>query len=212
MPSIDEVLSRSLEFALQGDFQRAQAELAGRTEPLALQIASLFRHLEVYERERASAMTKARHEIGNALSIAQASIEAMLDGVVSITDPRLNRIRDILASVSASMYELTSESPRREQSGVEPNGGDPIASEVDALAALAEIKGVRLVYDAAPETRAGMLIRNGTAKETFRKSLLDALRRTPAGGTIRVGWSAADEVVLEISKENGSKSTVLVTL
>ncbi len=65
--------------------------------------------LEARERERSAAMAKARHEIGNALSIAQASIEGMLDGVVPITDPRLNRLRQILAAVSDAMYELTAE-------------------------------------------------------------------------------------------------------
>ena len=65
--------------------------------------------LQERERERSAAMAKARHEIGNALSIAQASIEGMLDGVVPITDPRLNRLRDILAAVSDAMYDLTAD-------------------------------------------------------------------------------------------------------
>ena len=67
--------------------------------------------LEARERERSQAMAKARHEIGNALSIAQASIEGMLDGIVPITDPRLNRLRQILAEVSDTMYELTADPP-----------------------------------------------------------------------------------------------------
>jgi hypothetical protein len=35
----------------------------------------------------------------------------MLDGVVPITDPRLNRLRQILADVSDAMYELTADPP-----------------------------------------------------------------------------------------------------
>jgi hypothetical protein len=61
------------------------------------------------DRERRAAMAKARHEIGNALAIAQASIEAMLDGVVPITDPRLQRLREILRGIGEAMYDLTEE-------------------------------------------------------------------------------------------------------
>jgi hypothetical protein len=57
--------------------------------------------------DRRADMTRARHEIGNALSIAQASIEAMLDGVVPITDQRLRRLSQILDGVSEAVYELT---------------------------------------------------------------------------------------------------------
>ena len=80
-------------------------EAQARANALQAQVNALRER----ERERSAAMAKARHEIGNALSIAQASIEGMLDGVVPITDPRLNRLRDILSAVSDAMYELTAE-------------------------------------------------------------------------------------------------------
>lgn len=65
--------------------------------------------LQERDRKRSAEMAKARHDVGNALSIAQASIEGMLDGIVPITDPRLNRLRQILAGVSDAMYRLTGE-------------------------------------------------------------------------------------------------------
>ncbi len=59
------------------------------------------------ERDRAAALAKIRHDVGNALTIAQASLEAMLDGVVPITDSRLNRLRQLLKDITAAVYELT---------------------------------------------------------------------------------------------------------
>jgi len=67
---------------------------------------------ESLEQRRAKDMSQTRHDVGNELSIALASLEAMLDGVVGISDQRLNRIRDILSSVSAAVYRLTGESER----------------------------------------------------------------------------------------------------
>jgi hypothetical protein len=57
--------------------------------------------------ERREAMARARHDIGNALTIAQASIQAMLDGVVPITDQRLRRLSEILTSVGEAVNDLT---------------------------------------------------------------------------------------------------------
>jgi hypothetical protein len=44
---------------------------------------------------------KARHDLGNLLTIAQTSVEAMLDGVVPVTEERLNRLREILSDTQA---------------------------------------------------------------------------------------------------------------
>jgi len=83
------------------------ARVAEIDESLARQMQAAFEALQLRERERASAMSKARHDIGNALAIAQASLEAMLDGVAPITDARLNRLQQILSTVSASVNALT---------------------------------------------------------------------------------------------------------
>ncbi len=57
--------------------------------------------------ERHRSMAKTRHDLGNLLSIAEASVEAMLDGVVPITDARLSRISDLLREASASLRALS---------------------------------------------------------------------------------------------------------
>jgi len=47
-----------------------------------------------------------RHEIGNALSIAQANLEGMLDGIVEPSLERLEGIRDAIATASERLKEL----------------------------------------------------------------------------------------------------------
>lgn len=47
--------------------------------------------------ERRAAMKKARHDLGNLLTIAQSSVEGMLDGIAPVTQTRLNRLREILS-------------------------------------------------------------------------------------------------------------------
>ena len=89
MERIDEALARALKL------------LAEKDEPLAMQLASYFK-------ER----SKARHDLGNALSIAQASIEAMLDGVVEISDQRLERVRDVLTAASVLVEDANEPTQR----------------------------------------------------------------------------------------------------
>ncbi|HET6895818.1 MAG TPA: hypothetical protein VFH72_10600 [Candidatus Baltobacteraceae bacterium] len=65
--------------------------------------------LRALSRQRREAITDARHDLGNVLSIAEASVEAMIDGVAPASEARLNRLRDLLLRASSAMYALTSD-------------------------------------------------------------------------------------------------------
>lgn len=58
-----------------------------------------------------AARDKARHDLGNLLSIAQSSVEAMIDGVVEVTPVRLDRVREVLSQARALVDEAL---PRRD--------------------------------------------------------------------------------------------------
>lgn len=107
MEPLEQVLTRALDLALEGKISDAQATLADRTETPALQLAAFLK-------QRANAMSAARHDMGNALSIARSSVEAMLDGIVETTQPRMNRLREILTYVSEAMYALTADAGRHD--------------------------------------------------------------------------------------------------
>jgi len=54
----------------------------------------------------ADQIAELRHDIGNALSIAQANLEAIIDGVLEPTPERLGTIRDSLATAGDRLKEL----------------------------------------------------------------------------------------------------------
>jgi hypothetical protein len=57
------------------------------------------------EDERRAAVDKARHDLGNLLSIASVSVEGMLDGIAPITNARLNRLREVLSAARSLVYD-----------------------------------------------------------------------------------------------------------
>lgn len=58
--------------------------------------------------ERRAAMRKARHDLGNLLTIAQSSVESMIDGIAPVTEERLNRLREILSQARDLLDSATS--------------------------------------------------------------------------------------------------------
>lgn len=94
MQSFSNAVARVLDLAVSGDLAAVETALGQLQQDTA---------------QRRETMTKARHDLGNMLSIAQASVEAMLDGVAPITDARLNRIRELLQNMSVSLHALTAD-------------------------------------------------------------------------------------------------------
>ena len=80
-----EEISVALDLCMSKDWERARLKLQGVDDPFAGSLASLIAQQQ-----------KARHELGNALSIAQVILEAMLDGVLEITPERLRALLDSL--------------------------------------------------------------------------------------------------------------------
>lgn len=60
------------------------------------QLHRLASEIHAEERRRNDATAHLRHEVGNLLSIAQANVEAMIDGVVQATPERLDGIREAM--------------------------------------------------------------------------------------------------------------------
>lgn len=58
------------------------------------------------EDERVKAATEVRHEIVNAVSVVQANLEGMLDGVVEPTRERLQTLHQALAGVTTLLDRL----------------------------------------------------------------------------------------------------------
>lgn len=94
MERLSDAIARALGLAMGGDLGAVQQEL---------------RALQERERAGRAAASKARHDLGNVLSIAQSSVEAMLDGVAPVTDVRLNRLVEVLRGASELLYAFTAD-------------------------------------------------------------------------------------------------------
>ena len=80
-------------------------ELASRGEWQPLH--RLIDEVEENERERAAAPSTLRHEIGNLLSIVQANVEGIMDGVLDSSPERLRNIREALVTAGEILNRFT---------------------------------------------------------------------------------------------------------
>ena len=101
----DHVLA-ALDFALRKEWDQAKAALEPHEDATAGRLFLLIADLEHEEHVRERAHLHLRHEIGNALSIAQANIEGILDGVVPATPERLKNIHSSLTQASGLLEDL----------------------------------------------------------------------------------------------------------
>lgn len=104
--SLDEGLTRAFELAGNGEFEKAHALLADREDPQALRFIALLESQRVRETQRMARVAEVRHDLGNSLSIVRASLEGMLDGVVPITEERLERLLEILETASNGLSKI----------------------------------------------------------------------------------------------------------
>ncbi len=80
-----ENILRALDLCTLKDWEGARRSLEGLSDPASCSLATLIKRQQ-----------QARHELGNALSIAQVILEAMLDGVLEVTPERLRALLDSL--------------------------------------------------------------------------------------------------------------------
>ena len=103
---MDENLLRALDLCMAEDWDGAKLSLGSLDDAAATRLAMLITLLQEREKNRLEMLKKARHELGNTLSVAQANLEAMLDGVLETTPERLRSIVNSLRSAGAAVLEL----------------------------------------------------------------------------------------------------------
>ena len=186
-----EALLHALDLSLLGDWEAAKSSLDGFDDPLVNRMLALITRQQELLSERARAQAVARHEIGNALSIAQANIEGMADGILEPTPSRLNGIRDALKTAGMLLDELKKQQPSAAPAGpVEQiDVCAVIEAQIAMLCGIAGAKGVAIRYEPCglqvepcAESR-GDAVRIG---QILRNVLLNAVRYTPPGGCIDV--------------------------
>src|SRR5581483_2185803 len=96
----------ALDLAMLGDWEGAKRRLLDVDDPIAPRLSALFTAQQILESERTEARALARHELGNAISIAQITVEGMMDGVLPATPERLENVRTALRAAAALLSDL----------------------------------------------------------------------------------------------------------
>lgn len=89
-------LERALEKAMNEDWAAATAAIDGIAGPIADKIRALIHASESHQRDQRASHSEIRHNLGNAISIALANIDGMVDGAVPVTTQRLQNVGDAL--------------------------------------------------------------------------------------------------------------------
>lgn len=182
----------ALDLGMLGDWDGAKRSLENLDDPIVPRLTALLTDQQRRERERAEVQAVARHELGNAISIAQANMEALVDGVLDPTPERLAGIRDAMITCGLLLEDLKKQSRPTRDNHVRIEIFDIcelISSQVDLVTGIAETKNVRVHYEPCGLHVAACGQYRGDPDRValiVRDVLLAAVRYTPPGGEIEI--------------------------
>ena len=107
---MEEIL-RALDLAGDEEWEDAKRALDGVEGPVAEPLRSFFSRMIARDRARANALSTLRHDLANAMSIALANLEGMLDGAVAINPGRLNNVCEALRRARGLLDRLRGNEP-----------------------------------------------------------------------------------------------------
>ncbi|HEX2865071.1 MAG TPA: ATP-binding protein [Deinococcales bacterium] len=198
-----EAVSRAAKRMAAGDTS-ARVPVAARdprhgdeTLHLALEFNRMADALESQELERKNMIADIAHELRTPLTVLQSRLEAMLDGVLPVSEEELTRLHrqtGLLARLVADLRTLSLADAGRLE--IERRAVD-LASVATAVVAAfqtrAHDKGVTLSF--SPDGEGPTINGDPDRLSQVLTNLLDnALKFTPSGGTIRVGTRQADRM------------------
>ncbi len=191
--TVSQRLVHALDLATLGDYDAAKAELEPLEDPISGRLLLFIQGLEERDLRDRRARSMLRHEVGNALSIAQSNIEGIVDGVLDLEPARLEGIRDAIVGAGRLLAEPPkseiAESPSVTIALAPLNICALIGAHAAATAGMAEAKGIRIVYETCGERKISCENYYGDAMrvgQILRNVLINAVRYTPPGGTIEL--------------------------
>jgi signal transduction histidine kinase len=199
------VAAGELDISLPGSRVREVAELNAAFERMSAALRRSLGRQERMEGDRRMFISALVHDLRTPLFSLRGSLEGLATGVADTPEKRARYIAiaqekaDALERLITDLFAYTrmeylDEAPRR--APVELAAFLPRL--VEGMRPRAETKGVRLAIDSGP---ARSIPADEHLLTRALENLLDnALRHTPAGGEVRVGWRVAgDNVEIEIA-------------
>ena len=177
------------------------------TRRLGRAFNEMAERLELQERQRRELFADVAHELRTPLAVIRGNLEGMVDGLYQADRAHLGPLLDQTQAMArllddlqtVSMAEAGALALHREPTDVAALVRDAVA----AFSMQAEATGVTLSthVDDLPEDADLDPVRMG---EVLRNLLANAIRHTPAGGTVSVSAAVADDRVRLIVADTGS--------
>jgi len=181
-----------------GDY-RARVHPSGPRSMRTLGAAfnGMAERLDASEAARRRFLADVTHELRTPLTVLQAEVEAQLDGIHPRDDAHLQLLRDQSRTLDRLVEDLRTlalgEAGRLTLYREAVPVGVLVEDAVAAISSVAVARDVALVVEGAGDVELEVdRVRIG---QVLANLLSNALRHTPAGGTVRVGTSANERVV-----------------
>jgi len=174
-----------------GDFsQRVSARTDDEIGEVSAAFNSMAEQLEKKEKSRRQLLADTAHELRNPLSIIQGNMEAWLDGVISPTPEQIASVYDetvLLARLITDLRELSLAEAgqlKLHQSATEL--GELILAEVAVIKNRCQEKKISISAE-MPGGLPQVFIDTDRIRQVLHNLIDNAIRHTPAGGSIKIG-------------------------
>jgi hypothetical protein len=188
----DPDLLHVLDLATLRDWHGAKAALEAIDDPTATRLFGLVSELDHHEEQRRKSDTHVRHEIGNALSIVRANLEAIIDEILPATQERLKGMSDALSEASVLLDDLR----RRPEAQELPSG----AAQTIDLFQLVEAQSTMFASLATSKSAAVVNRCSGLAlgdaeqcARLVRRIVVGSIQFAPPNGVVEIDSHAPGE-------------------
>jgi len=199
---LDELLNAADHIG-QGDYSvRVQERGPREVRTLARAFNNMASRLHNLDEQRRSLLADVTHELHSPLTVIQGNIEGMLDGVYPADETNLRAVLEetnILSRLVEDLRTLALAESGALQLKREPTDLALLVREsVDSFRPQAEAAQVALTVEASVDLP-WLDLDPGRIRQVLTNLLANALRYTPAGGSVSVGYRQADnQAVIEV--------------
>ena len=184
-------LSLSARRIATGDFsQRITSSTDDEIGEVSAAFNSMAEQLEKKENSRRQLLADTAHELRNPLSIIQGNLEAWLDGVISPTPEQVASVYDetvLLSRLVTDLRELSlAEAGQIVLHQETTDIGELVTAEISGIQSRCQDKDISISAK-LPRKLPQLFIDKDRIRQVLHNLIDNAIRHTPAGGSIKVG-------------------------